>query len=351
MKSVSNDGEEIFDAPEISRRIDAEKARQMGRHEVGFVVETYYELQECRKRAANRERALEASGEPNTLMATYRHHYEVVEGRTQGLLRAWAGRDPLSSWAMRVVGIGPVIAAGLAAHIDMSRASSPSAVWRFAGLDPTSFWVGKKGAADVVEEVLASCGGDCEQAVLLIAKRIGMRPESVRRFAVTNKEGAVRPLNRANLEKAAARRPWNEALKVLCWKLGDSFVKVSGNPKSLYGRLYRERKALEVERSESGQFAELAAKTLAEKKFSSGTPTRKAYEEGHLPDGRLDLRARRIAVKTFLVHYWTKAWMLAHPGERPPQPWIIAHGGHVDLIPPEVPYDDEEGLAGSRATG
>ena len=40
------------------------------------------------------------------------------------------------------------------------------------------------------------------------------------------------------------RRPWNAELKVLCWKLGDSFVKVSNKEGALYGRIYRERKAL-----------------------------------------------------------------------------------------------------------
>ena len=32
-------------------------------------------------------------------------------------------------------------------------------------------------------------------------------------------------------------------LKELCWKIGESFVKVKGNPADIYGKIYEERKA------------------------------------------------------------------------------------------------------------
>ena len=46
--------------------------------------------------------------------------------------------------------------------------------------------------------------------------------------------------------KAASLPPWNSDLKVLLWKIGESFMKVSSNPKSFYGLKYVEQKALEI---------------------------------------------------------------------------------------------------------
>ena len=64
------------------------------------------------------------------------------------------------------------------------------------------------------------------------------------------------------------KRPWNAQLKVLCWKLGESFVKVSGNEKAFYGRIYKERKALEMAKNEAGEYAAQAAAKL--EKFKIG---------------------------------------------------------------------------------
>jgi hypothetical protein len=127
------------------------------------------------------------------------------------------------------------------------------------------------------------------------------------------------------------RRPWNADLKVLCWKIGDSFVKISGREDAYYGQVYRKRKELEVERDLAGLFADQAAKTLEEKKIRD-PETLKTYENGHLPAGRLDLRARRYAVKLFLSHWHEIAYTAEH-GERPPFPYPIEHLGHAHVIP------------------
>ena len=43
---------------------------------------------------------------------------------------------PAARWAKSVAGVGPLIAAGLAAHIDISRCRTVSQLWRFAGYAP-----------------------------------------------------------------------------------------------------------------------------------------------------------------------------------------------------------------------
>ena len=104
-------------------------------------------------------------------------------------------------------------------------------------------------------------------------------------------------------------------------------------PDCFYGKVYEQRKELEMERNAAGRFAETAQRTLAEKDWSRDTATKRVYEEGRLPDGRIDLRARRYAVKLFLSHlhevmFWER---FKTPT---PAPYVIGILGHIDYIPP-----------------
>lgn len=381
---------DTFKEPAFAWKIDKKLARSLGREEVGFLVETYYELQGSRIRSSNRDFALDGQGQPAVLPAAYAEHYGLMESKTKAILAEWVAGDPVSNWATKVCGIGPVIAAGLAAHIRIERASSPSAVWRFAGLDPTLEWHGKEGSKALIEAARKVEKED-HAALLWLAEATHRHPSSLyvaggleqatpEQFLKLadaddgDKANAMEALRlypghldnavsafceRTGISEATAfaalypgkfdwkkigshlgKRPWNAALKTLCWKLGDSFCKLGTRfPNSLYAKVYREEKAKRVEANAGSQYAELAAATLKKKKFSDKA-TRELYESGHLPDGRIDLQARRKAVKLFLSHYWTRAWLQAHPGQEAPKPWIIAHGGHIDLIPPEVPYTE-----------
>jgi hypothetical protein len=336
------DDAEFFHEPEFAWKIDKKVARGLGRDEVRYLVGMYYDLQEMRKSTANQDRALDERAEPSVLATAYAGHFAAMESKTQALLREWCLSDPLSRWAIKAKGLGPVIVAGLASHIDLSRASSPSALHRFAGYDPSQEWVGRDGGRDVVAEAMEAVGGDVEAAIPLICRRVGMRPETLRKFAGTTATGEARKITAATLAQAAARRPWNAALKTLCWKLSDVWMKFgTRHPDSLYARLYREHKAKLLEKNDAGGYAASAKQTLADRKFGA-SDTRDEYEAGRWPAGRIDLTARRKAVRVFLSHYWTQGWLLRNPGKTEndvPRPWIIAHGGHVDLIGPEVPYE------------
>ena len=156
---------------------------------------------------------------------------------------------PAAVWAKSIIGIGPVMAAGLAAHIDISECPTVGRIWRFAGLDPTVEW------------------------------------------------------------KEHGKRPWNASLKSLCGKIGESFAKVSGHERDVYGKLYIQRKALEQARNAAGK----------------------------LPATQIDARAKRWTVKLFLAHYHEVAWTIA-TGAPPPKPYAIARLDLVDyqdLIKPQ----------------
>jgi|GEM_PF-3476463 len=118
-----------------------------------------------------------------------------------------------------------------------------------------------------------------------------------------------------------------------CWLLGESFVKVSGNPNALYGQLYKQRKAIEERKNAAGDFADQAAAALVAKKFGTDTQARKHYEAGHLPPARIHLRAKRWSVKIFLSHL-QEVWWEHDTGTKPPAPYAMVFAGHAHKIPP-----------------
>jgi len=79
-----------------------------------------------------------------------------------------------------------------------------------------------------------------------------------------------------------------------------------------------------------------AARSLEERKIKD-KDLKACYEAGRLPAGRLDLRARRYAVKLFLAHLHHVMYE-DHFETPPPKPYVIEHGGHVHFIgPPNWP--------------
>lgn len=242
----------------------------LGRDEARFLVDLYYTMQEHRIATAGQERSLVKSGEPHETIAFFSGQMETLESQVKSVLDVYSAADPLGQWARSVVGIGPVIAAGLLAHIEVEKAPSYGNVWSFAGLNPTVKW--EKGQ----------------------------------------------------------KRPWNASLKTLCWKIGESFVKVSGRDDAFYGRVYAEAKARYQEENERGLYAAAAEGALSAKRIGKDTEAFKAYSVGRLPPAHVHARAKRYAVKLFLSHYWEQGRRLA--GLPVPEPYPIAHLGHAHRI-------------------
>ena len=238
--------------------------------EARYLVDLYYQIQEFRKATGNQIRSL-GDNEPGELIQGVFGSMEKVENRIKKGLDYYTDDNPMGKWAKDVVGIGPVISAGLLAHIDLTKCSTVGSIWRFAGYDPTSKW--NKGE----------------------------------------------------------KRPFNAALKTLCWKIGESFVKVSGNPKAMYGSLYLQRKAIEQQKNDNGEFKEQAGQKLKDFKIGKDTDAYKSYSIGKLPPAHIHARAKRWAVKVFLCHYFESGCRLVLKKE-PPLIYSIAMLGHVHKI-------------------
>ena len=256
-------------------------ARELTASQARYTVDVYYQVQQFRIESANQLRMAEAGAEPTDFLRWIAALMRRLEGTIKGALDEYTDTTVPSRWAKSITGIGPVIAAGLAAHIDIRRAETAGALWRFAGLDPTVKWEKKE------------------------------------------------------------KRPWNAALKTLTWKIGESFVKTQNLDGDVYGKVYAERKQVEIARNEAGTFAETAARILTEKTFRRDTTAKTAYTAGRLPDGHIHARAKRYAVKLFLSHYHHVAYE-SEFGRVPPKPYVIEHGGHTHfLAPPNWPMSVE----------
>lgn len=296
-------------------------AARLRPNEARFLVDSYYQRQDARIAAANQGRSLKDQGEPSSLVDWISDVEDALETRIKQVLEIWSDAHPAGRWMKSNVGVGPCLAAGFLAYIDIRKAVHVSAIWRLAGLDPTRPWLGREKARELVTAIDMTPEG-----IAALAAKVHVRAE--RLVEAATDEGR---LKRGGLEKYLARRPWNATLKLLAWKFSDSMVKRSSHPDAFYGRLYVQFKAAEVQRDIEGRNAECAARTLLERSIRDAE-TRRIYESGHLPAGRIDLRARRRVAKVFLQHLYL-VWRQSE-GLPVTQPWAVAHGGHGDIIAP-----------------
>lgn len=244
----------------------------LSEREVRYLVDAYYIMQDSRIRASGQVRSMSKSGEPHEVLLWFFGQAHTLENQVKRALDKWTDSRHMGRWSKNVCGIGPVISAGLLAHIDITKCPTVGHIWRFAGLDPTLVW------------------------------------------------------------EKHQKRPFNAQLKTLCaFKLGESFVKVQNHESDVYGKIYAQRKLLEQERNEAGLFKDQAAKMLEKFNIDKKTDAYKAYSQGKLPPAQIHARARRYAVKLFLSHYHAEAYR-HHFGKEPPLPYPIAHLDHAHLI-------------------
>lgn len=215
--------------------------------------------------------------EPHDTIVGFMNEFQHMEDDMKRALEEYVKAKPIGRWMLSIVGIGPVIAAGLIAHIDIRQCPTAGHIWSYAGLIPGVKW--EKGQ----------------------------------------------------------KRPWNAKLKTLCWKIGESFVKTSKKADDVYGHIYVERKEYETTRNEAGLYSTQANEGAM--RVAKSTEAYKAYTKGLLPDGHIHSRAKRYAVKMFLSHLH-QVWYEMEFGEKPPKPFVISQCGHAHMIePPNYPME------------
>lgn len=305
-----------------------EAVKTMTPNEVRFLVDAYYQMQDNRIRSDGQIRSM--SAEPHRVLDWLSNNSLTLEHQIKSALAAFADSQAMGQWAQRVKGIGPVLAAGLLAHIDLEPWVCAHAKERKIGCSP--------------EE---PCGPEC--------KRIPTQ--------TVGHLWAYGGLDPSKKWEKGCKRPWNASFKVLLWKCGESFVKVSGYEDDIYGHVYQERKQYEQQNNDAGKYAEqaLARRESVAKNtdawpwyaacYPAGTTQavakiddiakRAAYLKyarvapgigtPMLPPGHIQSRAKRYAVKLFLSHYFEQAYRLRW-GKEPPLPYPIGVLGHAHKI-------------------
>ena len=317
MSTIFEDAQEIQEIRKISKELKKASVT-MTKEEARDLVDLYYITQKDRIRANNQIAAIhkphkdwekevsklthqvekgnatqeeldelikqEPIIEPHKTLDYFLKTYLANEKDMKACLEIYAKSKPIGRWLLSITGIGPVIAAGLIAHIDISKVQTAGQIQAFGGLDP----------------------------------------------------------NRMTWKKGE-KRPWNASLKTLYWKIGQSFVKTSNRESDIYGKIYQERKVYEKEKNENLEYLDQALDIVKTRKWTEKTMWMKEiYETGMLPDCHIAARAARYATKRFLSHFFDVYYEMYHH-EKPPKPYPIAQLGHAHMVPaPNWPMDITE---------
>lgn len=301
----------------ISRDI-RNSARLLTDEEARFLVDAYYQVQDFRIASKNQIRSIQQDRDEGDVQVPFLDwafgSFEYIENTIKSGLDRYTDQSLIGRWSKSIVGIGPVIAAGLQAHLSGRERSSVGQIWAFAGLDPTRDW------------------------------------------------------------QRGQKRPWNTKLKVVCWKAGESFVKVQNNDNDFYGKVYAERKLYEWRKNLAGEYVEAARARvgharwekagrnmesrswwracyvpkdgLAAEDFIAGSHMSLVENVGEgngvpmLPPVAIQERSKRVAVKLFLSHWYHVDYEIRN-GEPPVNgPYAISVLGHSGYIaPPNWPMD------------
>jgi hypothetical protein len=289
-------------------------AGTMTKVEARFIVDTYYRMQDARIRNQGQIRAISQKadeGETHFVLSFFLKNFEILENQMKHTLQAYAESSVPGRWLKSICGIGPVISAGLLAHVDVTRAKYAGQVWRYAGI--------------------------CNPKV--------------------------------DKWEKGQKRPFNQKLKTLIvFKAGESFVKVQNKDNDIYGKIFAQRKREYIRKNQEGLLSAAAREVLASKNIGKTTDAYKWYAgcyrpellddfygltseqqktrmkkyevepgEGQpmLPPAHIHARARRMAGKLFVSHFHEVLFFNMY-GILPEMPYVIdcvSEPAHRDYIP------------------
>lgn len=262
----------------------------LSRGEARFFVDYYYQMQEDRIRAAGRIRAMTETEEPHDCVKWLEAQSSILEQQIKGMLDRYTQSQPIGLWLRSIRGIGPVLAAGYMANLDITRR------------DPDT--------GDLLCTTAAKFWKIC-----------GLAPGFDRRVR-------------------GQKLQYNPALKRLAYLTGESFKRLgSEDEDAYYRRWYEHRKTYEIAKNAAGDYREQAELSMTQKKFGEDTIALSWYKQGKLPPGRIDRRAARYATKMMLSHLHQVWWMLAFPGTNQPMPFaigVLSHDAGSRITPPNL---------------
>ena len=313
----------------------------LNRAEIRYLVDLYYQIQKYR--TAMSKQADSMQEEPHELFDHFKNQAYTIEDQIKVAMRTFTENHPVGKWMLSNKGVGEITAAGLIAYIDIERARTAGAIWSYAGMDPNREWLGREKSEKIVSEVIEKHAEGKKRPVITdmmlaeISILTGWKTSYLRESSINDKG----KISKDALVKAVSKIPYNASFKVLCWKIGQNFLKQKNKKDAFYAQLIQPRLDYENKKNLLLDYKDQAEKKLRECKIKSEVVL-PFYEKGMLPPGHIQQRALNHAVKIFLSHVHHVMYC-HHYKELPPVPFAIAHMGHTDMI--EVPnlehFDNE----------
>ena len=281
--------------------------------------------------------------EPPELFQHFRRSAARLEKQANSSLEIYADQHVPMRW-MRAVGVGIAQSVAIYTMIDPEKAPTISALWRYCGYDPSVVKLTKKEAGECVRYFEEKLGVKypTEETIRIIAAELNRGPKQLLRITrVGTKRTSI---TWGMLYKAILSYPWNQELKEILFRVGIMFRR-GGRGKGLepspYRSIYDWRKEYEVTRNEAGDYEDQAAYKLQSRTFRKTTTAYKHYIKGRLPPGHLDARARRFAIKIFLVHLY-QVMFFERYGKMPDRPYVLdVLGKEHEIKCPRWPFKGE----------
>jgi hypothetical protein len=250
------------------------------------LVKIYYDVQDVRIASENRLRTVGVVEGVNV------SHLKKLEKEIRNRMHENYKDDPMYKWLRSIRGIGPVLAGGLISGIDIRKAEHVSSLWKYFG------------------------------------------------YHVVN--------GRAVKRKKGEKLGFNPGMRVLGYKIADSFVK---HRTPVYRQIYEERKRRAMEKlnhpeanPENCPRYKECMEELKKKATRTGRGVKKPPCAKHI-----HLRACREMVKEFLRHLWVK-WrtMEGLPVSKPYAVQILGHSDKNSQTRKEA--QEEKASQGSAGT-
>jgi hypothetical protein len=318
-------------------------ARELKQAEVRFLVDYYYQMQKNRIRSNLQAGKSLEGGEPEKVLAWVLTNSRKLESNIQAVLSTYTDSSIVGQWSKSICGIGPVISAGLLAHIDIEKAPTVGHIWRFAGLDPTLPGRQQKGVKSPYNIRLKTLCWKIGESFVKVANKVILTdgPENVRGYTIykTAEAGVFRLTDKQAID-AGFRVIDPDVVRTAAQKKEPYFLHGNFHYEylCLYSQLYEQRKVLEIGQNDAGMYSEQAANKLATTNIGKETEAYGHYIQGKLPPAHIHARAKRYAVKIFLSHWHHVSFEVANGGKPPAAPYVISQLGHVDyLAPPNWP--------------
>jgi hypothetical protein len=290
-------------------------AVDMSVREARFMIEDFYRWVGLAQASKDHRRILDKEDLTNYSVGFMSKQVRNMRDQYRLFLDIWSEQYPAAKWAKSIRGIGPVIAAGLAAYIDIDKAKSISSIWRYAGVDPNSRRMTLVETDALIQDAMDKFGTEIsDKHVIWISGRIGKDPEKLLAFSRSKKRGLTWP----KLSRAIRWPSYNPMVKRIVISAGNCFIK---HP-SMYHDLYTMRKIYETNINENGGYKKRAKRQFERYNYQPGTGAYDCYSQGRLPESHIIGSAKRYAVKIFLAHYFMVDWYIKYD-EAPPDCYAL----------------------------